>query len=159
MLSLKQNLEDANLISDNNIDLAYKKFNHSLMKSLNLFTPLRNMIHKSKTNAPWFAKGLKNSFIKRNRLYKLWKSDKLNSLKKVEKFIRIAKKDHYYQKFNKCIRDSRQVFKVLNEINGKTAKSSKVSALLINNNKLSDPVLISNAFNDYFASVGTKLAS
>ena len=33
LLSLKQNLEDENLISDNNIDLAYKKFNHSLMKS------------------------------------------------------------------------------------------------------------------------------
>ena len=31
--------------------------------------------------------------------------------------------------------------------------------LLINNNKLSDPVLKSNAFNDFFASVGTKLAS
>ena len=78
---------------------------------------------------------------------------------KVEKFIRIAKKDYYYQKFNKCIGDSRQVFKVLNEINGKTAKSSKISALLINNNELSDPVLISNVLNDYFASVGTKLAS
>ena len=80
---------------------------------------------------------MKKSFIKRNRIYKLWKSDKLNSLKKVnflnqlqkvEKLIRIAKKDHYYQKFNKCIGDSRQVFKVLNEINGKTAKSSKISA-------------------------------
>ena len=66
LFSLKHNLEDENLISDNNIDLAYKKFNHSLMKSLNFFAPLRNMIHKSKTNAPWFAKGLKNSCIKRN---------------------------------------------------------------------------------------------
>ena len=66
---------------------------------------------------------------------------------------------HSIHQFNICIGDSRQIFKVLNEKNGKTAKSSKTSALLINNNKLSDPVLTSNAFIDYFASVGTKLAS
>ena len=132
------------------------------MKSLNLFALLRNMIHKSKTNAPWFAKGLKNSFITRNRLYKLNSLKKVNFLnqrQKIEKLMRIAIKDRYYHKFNKCIGDSRQGFKVLIEINGKMAKSSKISALLINNNKLSDPILISHAFNDYFASVRTKVAS
>ena len=46
-----------------------------------------------------------------------------NQRHKVEKFIRIAKKV-YSKSNNKYIGDSRQVFKVLNEINGKTARQN-----------------------------------
>ena len=72
--------------------------------------------------------------------------------------IRKLRKEYYFKRSNNCIGDSRQVFKLLNEINGKQKGSSKVPTVQLEGTNVSDPHTISNAFNDYFATIGLKLA-
>ena len=164
---LKQKLETTNLVNNDNIDDAYEEFYKCLFESVELFAPIRNKTLKTKSNAPWFNKKVKISISKRNRLYKVWKYDKLNTKKKeafiqerhkVEKLIRVTKNEYYYSRFKKCIGDSRQIFKVLNEVTGKSTKRSRITNLSVNGEYTSDIISISNCFNEYFATIGEKLA-
>ena len=102
---LKQKLETTNLVNNDNIDDAYEEFYKCLFESVELFAPKRNKTLKTKSNAP----KVKISISKRNRLYKVWKYDKLNTKKKeafiqerhkVEKLKRVSKKEYYYSRFN-----------------------------------------------------------
>ena len=79
----------------------------------------------------WFDKTLKILICKRNQLHKLWEKDKksrgeIQKYKvlhtKVEKAIKANNKHYYQQKFLKCIGDSKQVYKILNELKGDTSK-------------------------------------
>ena len=110
---------------------------------------------------------MKNAILKRNKLHKIWNLDVSNienennfhiKRKNVEIMIRKLKKEYYFKRFNNCIGDSRQVFKLLKEINGKEKRSSKVPTIQLEGTNVSDPHTISNAFNDYFATIGLKLA-
>ena len=80
---------------------------------------------------------------------------------KFEKSVKKAKKDFYRQKFESCIGDSRQTYKLLNDIKGSTRKSSKVPALNSCNARFSDPSStdIAEEFNTFFTNVGPKLSS
>ena len=68
-------------------------------------------------------------------------------------------KDFYRQKFESCIGDSRQTYKLLNDIKGNTRKSSKVPALKSCNARSSDPSSadIAEEFNTFFTNVGPNL--
>ena len=76
---------------------------------------------------------------------------------KFEKLIKVTKKEYYYSRFNNCIGDSRQIFKVLNEVRGKSTKRSRITNLSVNGEYTSDIISISNCFNEYFATIGEKL--
>ena len=77
------------------------------------------------------------------------------SLEKVKKL----KKIFYTQKFDSCIGDLRQTYKLLNDIKGTTRKSSEVPALNTCNARCTDPSSadIAEEFNTFFTSVGPKL--
>ena len=73
----------------------------------------------------WFDKSLRNQISKRNLLHRKWKQNKSDSRQlskfkaaraKVEQLIKKKKKEFYLEKFNKCIGDSRQVYRFLNEL-------------------------------------------
>ena len=63
------------------------------------------------------------------------------------------------QKFKSCIGDSRQTYKLLNDIKGTTRKSSQVPALNTCNARCKDPSSadIAEEFNTFFTNVGPKL--
>ena len=75
-------------------------------------------------------------------------------LKKVLKKL----KKIFAQQFESCIGDSRQTYKLLNDIKGTTRKSSQVPALNTCNASCTDPnsADIAEEFNTFF-SVGPKL--
>ena len=115
---------------------------------------------------PWFHKSLKNSILKRNQFYKLLKSEKgnigknnklLNERREVEKNIRQAKKRVItvslvilLETRDKCIRF--QMKKCT------SPKTTKVKLLELDERSMSDFPSIANAFNEFFSTVGTKLA-
>ena len=78
---------------------------------------------------------------------------------KFGKSVKTAKKYFYAQKFESCIGDSRQTYKLLNDIKGTTRKSSQVPALNTCNARCTDPSSadIAEEFNTFFTSVGPKL--
>ena len=76
-----------------------------------------------------------------------------------EKEVKQSKKEFYWNKFKNCIRDSRQTYKLLNDISGKNIKSNKIPPLkscLEMKEKPTDAD-IANKFNTFFTTVGTML--
>ena len=78
---------------------------------------------------------------------------------KFGKSVKKAKKDFYRQKFESCIGNSRQTYKLLNDIKGTTRKTSKVPALNSCTARRNDPSSadIAEEFNTFFTNVGPKL--
>ena len=106
---------------------------------------------------------MKNLRSKRNKAYKAWKSDttnealkvKLEEIRKVfEGSVKKSKKIFYGNKFNSCIGDSRQIYKLINDLNGKVKAKEIIPSLdnIVNENKQS-PSEKANQLNDFFTSV------
>ena len=53
----------------------------------------------------------------------------------------------------------KKTWKLINSLLGKNAKSNNVNELLIDGISVSDPTFIAEELNDYFISIGSKLAS
>ena len=153
--------------SSGDANLAYNRFHYALTEIFDKLVPLRKNLSRSKTDAGWFNKQLKTLINKRNKLHRLWIKDKENARKKdsflmqrlkVDKAIRVAKKNFFYKKFADCIGDSRQVFQVLNEVTGKRCQSRQLNSLEVDGFEVYDYKEMANAFNHHFVSVGSKLA-
>ena len=78
---------------------------------------------------------------------------------KFGKSVKKAKKDYYAKKFESCIGDSRQTYKLLNDIKGTNRKNAQVPALNTCNARSTDPSSadIAEEFNTFFTNVGPKL--
>ena len=78
---------------------------------------------------------------------------------KFEKNVKKAKKEFYRTKFESCIGDSRQTYKLLNDIKGTNRKNAQVPALNTCNARSTDPgsADIAEEFNTFFTNVGPKL--
>ena len=116
--------------------------------------------------AGWVSKEIKKAISSRNRIYKEWKCNKTNKTKrkkslaersKVEKLVELSRRNYYYNRFNNCIGDSRQVFKILNEIIGKCPRSGNVPLLKNGDLEIDNNQEIANHLNDHFANIASKL--
>ena len=101
------------------------------------FAPLKSVDNKQKV-PKWFDNRLKNLRQKRNHDYYKYKGNKNNNdlLKKIkecrlrlEKQLKLRKKQFYLNSFQKCLGNSRQTFKLLNELKGKSYKSQNFPIL------------------------------
>ena len=78
---------------------------------------------------------------------------------KFNKLKNAAKKCYYNKAFDECKGDLKHSWKLINEvINKRKPKSELSDAFLVNKSLITDPVKISNKFNEYFINVEPKLA-
>ena len=153
--------------SDSTNDL-FDKFNSLFLEITNKYALLKCLAHKKSKLPKWFTNTLKNLRFKKNQAHRSMKQNPHNneaakknsncyatSLESVKK----AKTDFYAQKFESCIGDSRQTYKLLKDIKGTTRKSSQVPALNSCNARCTDPSSadIAEEFNTFFTNVGPKL--
>ena len=115
----------------------------------------------------WFYKSLRNQISKQNLLLRKWKQTKsdyrqLSKFKaartKVEQLIK-KKKEFYLEKFNKCIGDSRQVYRFLNGLKGIKGKKTSIPVLVEDGQRIDELKQIGKILNKFFAEVGPKLRS
>jgi hypothetical protein len=55
--------------------------------------------------------------------------------------------------------DPKKTWKLINSLLGKNNKSNNVNELLVDGTSVSEPKSITDAFNDYFISIGSRLAA
>ena len=80
--------------------------------------------------------------------------NKFNSLK------RIAKQSYYSNLLDEYRLDMKKTWKILNNLVGRTSDKYSISEIFnINNNKVSEPRIISDKFCEYFSNIGSSLAS
>ena len=118
------------------------------------------------------TKGILNSINTKNGLYKILiqtsptNEDVHNRLKseyteyraKLRKSIREAKRLYYLRLFAIHKNDIQKTWIVINNTLNNNSRNSRQSEFIVNNNKLTDPGDIANAFNDYFINIGRQLS-
>ena len=133
------------------------------------FAPIRKSQSKPIRLPRWFDNSIKNLRSRRNKAHGEWISNKSNAnhfqkfrilRKKFDNVVKAAKKRFYSNKFDQCIRDSRQTFKLLNEIRGKQEVSISLPILTsctTDSNHSPSQSDIAETFNRHFITIGEKV--
>ena len=136
--------------------------------TLNMHAPFRHKRVKG-NSVPWITPEIK--CMMRNRDYHKKYAIKHGSQLHWQKFqllrnkvnieIRNAKSKYFHDKITDCfvMNDPKKTWKLINLLLGKNAKSNNVNELLIGGISVSDPKSIAEELNDYFISIGSKLAA
>ena len=175
--NLNQDELDESLINfqDNeteHLDYRFEKLNAHILHCCNMHIPLRERTKKEMKFAlkPWISSSLKNSIIKKDRLYRQsrvnhpnrpTRVNKYNRYKKtLEKALFAAQCNYYSEKIIECQNKSKALWKIINEITRRKNKSKTFPHKL----KLDDGRIIENSeeiantLNEYFIHVGPNLA-
>ena len=72
--------------------------------------------------------------------------------------IRSAKQNYHLNNFNECTGDSRKMWQSINELTSRKSGKKSVTSLKLNCVSLTNPTILSNEFNNHFATIGPKLA-
>ena len=173
LLNIKTYLVQNDWTSVDNLDPndGYNALISRITDALNLYAPIKMIRIPAKyvINEPWMTKGLMKSSRTCDKMYsKVLGLDK-NSEKymKYKKFRNLynslkrrGKITYYKDKISTYYNDSRQLWKTLNHLIGKTSdKTSFPDAFNVDGTLISDPKLVCNEFCSYFANVGSRLAS
>ena len=127
---------------------------------------------RNRINNPWITNGIIASISRKDYLYKLWKKsvkilkskegDPLlyNNYKAYRKQLNVvincAKKNYRLKQFKKVEGNSKQTWKLINEIRGKHKTKIKPS-FIIDGRVVEERRIIANSFNKYFTSIASKL--
>ncbi len=124
--------------------------------------------NKKEPRFPWISRGLLKSINTKNKLYKRYVQkpceERLGAFKiyrnKLNSLIRQSKREYYKRKFESVKHNLRKTWKTINSIIGRNKKSKiQTQFTTSQGQKISDPQIISNDFNDFFVNIGPKLAS
>ena len=127
---------------------------------------------KRHKKSKWISNGILKSINTKDRLYKvLVQTDPANTIlyerrkeefkqyrAELRKSIRKAKRDYYTSIFNRHENDIRKMWGLLNETLNRNIRKQSSHEFSLNNKTTSDPEVIANEFNQYFANIGSKLA-
>jgi len=133
----------------------------------NHFPKKKTRINKRRENKPWITAGMIKSIKTRNNLYikfiknpnNVNKSKYVKYRNKLTKLIKVSCNKHYTNKFNKYKYNIKNTWQTINNVIGKNSKPKASSYFLDGSTKISDPELIANKFNSFFAEIGPTLAS
>ena len=146
------------------VDIAFSNFYNTLSVLVEKHAPMKTLSKRKlkQFSKPWITIGLKKSIKVKNSLfqsgnfaqYKLYRN-------KISALTRVSKENYYHAFFADNLNNMKNTWNGINSlINGKKKKSRAISSLKrLNNGITTDPLEISNIFNNYFSSVGEKLAS
>ncbi len=78
---------------------------------------------------------------------------------KLNNLIRKSKRDYFYNRFKETRNNIRETWRTINSIIGRNYKTKQQSSFKMNEEEITDPNIISNAFNNFFVNIGPQLAS
>ena len=149
------------------IDTNYERILQCFTKHIT-FKRLKNRFRGN--TKPWFNVTIFNCIKTRDRYFKDIKKNPYNdyfkrmyaeAAKKVKKEIKIAKKSYYESRFGKIGDNSRRAWSVINSVltNGDQGRGENLIALRdCDGAFIRDPVEICNYMNNFFVSIGDRLA-
>ena len=162
--TLQINKDDPNFSFEN----FYQKVNGIIDNHL----PLKKISKKELKQQfkPWITRGIIKSMKTRDQLFKKYINSKNENKEQIHneykihrnrivELIRLSKKIHYQSYFNDNLNNIKKTWDGIKSlISISNNRSMSPSSLNINNKLNNDPVDIANCFNDYFSTIGSKLA-
>lgn len=150
------NIQWSDVCNVDDAELALKIFMNYFMNVVNRHAPLKKYTVKAKS-APWLDVTLKNLMVLRDEAKKTavlsGSHDDMENYRKlrneVTKTNRAKKKSHYRQKISESGNDGNKLWKVFNEIMGRS-RTVHTSFIEVDGVYLTKPYSISNYFNTFF---------
>ena len=162
----KKELENNLIIfQNNNRDQSFNAFCNCLHFVVDKHQPLVEIKQKKNRNQ-WVTNRKKNLFAKRNNARTKWLRTQNNidknryvQLKSKSTQIMNDTKKHFIQnKIQNCGRDSRKMYKIINNLIGRN-RSDVSYNLVFNNIGTDDPSSIADYFNEHFVNVADEIVS
>ena len=162
--SLKDQLDKLSM--DDDVDGYTAKFLDIVKSTTMRFARIKSVNHKNSNRKGWITNAIKNAATKRDKLYKnmvshpgvaALKMKYVDQRNKVSAMIRKAKTDSFARRVDNSLQN--KSYKVINEILGNASKFRSPTSIEHNGTVLVDGHQIANTFNDYFVTVGPKLAA
>ena len=146
---------------------AHDIFSNTINNYYNLCCPIRNKTISSKSlKKPWITKNILSNIKKRQNYHILFKQNKIssNEYHKFRNFvtnqIRNAKKDYFSTKFNQFKGNSKNTWKVINNILKPNRQNNKhsIKKIVMNKIEYSGDQIISDKFNEFFVNIGKNIS-
>ena len=130
--------------------------NNFLIKILNKYFPIKTKsISPKRIKAPWITTKIIKCIQKKHRWFRLMRSGRITNISykqyaaELRKLLRMAEEKYYQRKLLSLNNDMKRSWKILNKLLGRNQMSPS-NSFLINNQNISDPKNISEAFSKYF---------
>ena len=160
----------SNVLNESDVEKAYDKFLEVLISLYEKNFPLLNKKQKGRRKSPqmpWVSKSLLKCINKKNKLFYKFRSKKtLRAKQKYSRYrnvltsvLRDAKKLYYYDKFKSVFKDMKGTWKIIRQALNSKKKSQRPSSLLVDGVLTEDNVKMSDAFNQFFSSIGNQLST
>ena len=157
------------LISNADPNYAYERFSKTYTDIFNKHFPEKN-INLSNRMTPrhdWMTKGLMRSCIKKSKLYRKFCNRRTQDNKKkyvryrnkLKTLLRIAEKNYFSDKFKLMAGNIRETWKLLGSLLNKNQKNEISNLFVADGVEIVDRREIVDKFNNYFVSIGSRLAS
>lgn len=169
LLQTVQNEPWTDTLSETNANTAASKFINRLKYLINTCTKRKTIeVKNCKKIKPWITDELISQIKLRDRLKQRYinsnnnlnlKTEYTNFRNRVTSLIRKTKNSYYKQKFTESRKDIKQVWQLINEATNEKKKSENRILKIISEDRevITDSLQISNEFNSYFCSIGTKM--
>ena len=156
------------VFESNDVNQAANNFSVNFLHHFNNFFPVQTRpANRNKVPIePWFTKGLLISRKTKLKLYKKWQSKGRVEFKErfvlyrnlFNKLCRHARALYYSKQLGKTKKSSSKHWALIKEASGLgKPKQQKIGEIIDGNGKtITDPTLIADAFNEYFANIGKE---
>ena len=143
----------------------WNSWKHLLMSVIDKHAPLKTKRIRN-NRSPWITNELVGEIHKRDFLKKkatstnnplIWKEFK-DARNKVNNSIKKAKREYFSEKLDASKCDTRKTWRLINELQPRQCKSTKVSQIKSGHQVFTSPEDIAEAFNNHFTSIGQTLA-
>ena len=154
--------------AQNNVHDVYDNFLDHILKLYDKHFPLKEVkCRYNRCKSPWLSAGIYNSIRRKNFLYKKFlknttlqnKSTYTLYKNKLNSLIRTSKKRYFSSQFETRKGNVKGTWNVINSVLNKGKHKPNPSYIIQDGVTIEGDKDISDAFNDYFVSVGAKLAS
>ena len=156
-------------------DANYPILDETITSAINTYLPVKLIKynkHKHK-KSNWITRGIIRSITFRDTLYRQLKQTNPGSAVHInlhtnlktynailKRSIKLAKQNYYHARFEKCKHDIKNTWHTIKEIlNRNSQKSAFPQHFQIEGTLEADKKIIAEKFNEYFASIGTTLAT
>jgi len=150
--------------SDDDVNIKSAEFCDSFYRIYNSCCPVRTKyMTQNRILKPWINSSLIDCIRRKHDLFHNYKMGYVsfnvyNSYKNiVTSLIRKVRNRYYHNKFGGKSHSSRDVWKGINGLMGRSAKRVVIDEVILDGSAVSDVDQISNCFNNYFSTVGLKL--
>ena len=148
--------------------ITYSQFIQKLDSLYDASVPYKKYKTRNNSASPWLTRGLLKSIRRKHKSYKLFLHNPcaLNEQKykqyrnRLTVIIRAAKKNYFATSLEKEKNNIKNTWKIINlALNKKTTKPCNTNFFNVNDDTVNKPQSIAKCFNEFFTSIGPKLAS